>query len=53
MSWASTATLEDLQVIHPDVGPNLLQRLGIDVGQLASICFLLFALYQLGQYLYV
>lgn len=32
---------------------DLLHRLGIDVGQLASIYLVLFAAYQLGQYFYV
>jgi chaperone BCS1 len=33
--------------------PDLLQRLGIDIGQLASIYFFIFTVYQVGQYCYI
>jgi hypothetical protein len=32
---------------------EFLQRLGVDVGQPASIYFFLFALYRLGRYFYI
>jgi hypothetical protein len=50
-----SSSFEDLSLNVPSyaIVSDLLQRLGVDVGQLASIYFFFFAVYQVGQYLYV
>jgi hypothetical protein len=50
-----SSSLEDLSLSVPSyaIVSDLLQRLGVDVGQLASIYFFLFAAYRVGQYLYI
>jgi hypothetical protein len=50
-----SSSFGDLSLSVPSyaIVSDLLQRLGIDVGQLASIYFFFFAVYRLGQYLYI